>query len=180
MSKNDDLFSRFDALTEAQDAYMAKVRNEGEIIVKGVLNELFKRHPELTKLRWRQYTPHFNDGDPCHFGVRDIEIQIKKAPDAPVMCGWCSKEIKDRQAKHCSECGKKAPEFDDDGYSEDDWHYCSSYSEPKGFSKELNTDVALLGRKFSDIEDTLELTFGDNAEIIVTADNITVEEYDHD
>jgi len=29
----------------------------------------FEEHSEVTAIRWRQYTPSFNDGDPCEFTV---------------------------------------------------------------------------------------------------------------
>lgn len=30
-------------------------------------NELFDKHPELVSFSWTQYTPYFNDGEPCVF-----------------------------------------------------------------------------------------------------------------
>jgi len=38
---------------------------------------VFERHPEVLALRWTQYTPYFNDGDPCIFGVNDLSIKTK-------------------------------------------------------------------------------------------------------
>lgn len=31
--------------------------------------------PEVTALRWRQYTPYFNDGEPCVFSAGEPEIK---------------------------------------------------------------------------------------------------------
>lgn len=31
--------------------------------------ELFDKHPDLKQFSWEQYTPYFNDGDVCSFGV---------------------------------------------------------------------------------------------------------------
>lgn len=33
------------------------------------LKELFEKNPELGLIEWEQYTPYFNDGDTCTFGV---------------------------------------------------------------------------------------------------------------
>ena len=41
-----------------------------------VTAELFARYPLLGSFQWRQYTPYFNDGDTCEFGVRNDEIDI--------------------------------------------------------------------------------------------------------
>ena len=43
---------------------------------KAALSEEFKKvfdaHPDLKAIRWRQYTPYFNDGDPCTFRVGEV------------------------------------------------------------------------------------------------------------
>ncbi len=38
--------------------------------------ELFNVYPEVRAVRWTQYTPYFNDGDPCVFNVHDISLLI--------------------------------------------------------------------------------------------------------
>lgn len=35
---------------------------------------LFDANPEIKSVTWTQYTPYFNDGDSCEFGVNDIAI----------------------------------------------------------------------------------------------------------
>lgn len=32
--------------------------------------------PGVGKLAWKQYTPYFNDGDPCEFGVHGVAFQF--------------------------------------------------------------------------------------------------------
>lgn len=32
---------------------------------------LFEQFPEVTTVKWRQYTPYFNDGDECVFGIQN-------------------------------------------------------------------------------------------------------------
>lgn len=38
---------------------------------KEASEELFIKYPELESFSWRQYTPYFNDGEPCRFGVHN-------------------------------------------------------------------------------------------------------------
>lgn len=45
---------------------------EFEGTIKGVFTEVFNAHPELERISWTQYTPYFNDGDPCVFGVNGM------------------------------------------------------------------------------------------------------------
>lgn len=37
---------------------------------------LFELHPDVAAIRWRQYTPYFNDGEPCTFKVSDPEVLL--------------------------------------------------------------------------------------------------------
>lgn len=59
-------------LVEALDSFAAK-RAEMAEAAKGLIGpglQLFMReNPEVKAFGWTQYTPHFNDGDPCVFGV---------------------------------------------------------------------------------------------------------------
>lgn len=43
-----------------------------------LLKPVFEKYPTVEKVKWRQYTPYFNDGDECTFGTRmdydDLDI----------------------------------------------------------------------------------------------------------
>lgn len=57
-------------------AKMDALKTEEMKIARSVFDEMckavFVKHPELTSFSWTQYTPGFNDGDPCYFGVHDV------------------------------------------------------------------------------------------------------------
>ena len=36
--------------------------------------EFFEQHPEITEVKWSQYTPYFSDGDPCVFSANFYDI----------------------------------------------------------------------------------------------------------
>jgi len=38
--------------------------------------EIFKKFPDLKTFAWTQYTPYFNDGEPCYFSVNTYSIEI--------------------------------------------------------------------------------------------------------
>jgi len=46
-----------------------------QVLVRS-FNSVFVKHPILESVRWTQYTPYFNDGDVCEFGVYDIIVKI--------------------------------------------------------------------------------------------------------
>lgn len=58
-----------EALSKAREEAMAPAR-------KALLEDFkaaFERAPEVLAYRWTQYTPYFNDGEPCEFRVNDLE-----------------------------------------------------------------------------------------------------------
>ena len=59
--------------------------------LKGVFKEVFERHPNITKLTWTQYTPYFNDGEPCVFSVNDMTVfddTVDEDDDEGLYLGW--------------------------------------------------------------------------------------------
>lgn len=60
----------FEQITKAK-AEINKIKSELSEKIKtnfhGVAKELFDAYPELDSFGWRQYTPYFNDGEPCEF-----------------------------------------------------------------------------------------------------------------
>jgi hypothetical protein len=45
---------------------------EAQEIVKPCLQEFMTKHPSVKAIGWAQYTPYFNDGDPCTFSLRGL------------------------------------------------------------------------------------------------------------
>ena len=66
---------------KALDAHMSKI---GQASLKGLFAELFEKDEQIVSIRWTQYTPHFNDGDPCVFYVHDPEVKL----DGVETGGW--------------------------------------------------------------------------------------------
>jgi hypothetical protein len=63
---------------------MAEIKKQATVVLTQSLLDKFlkiqKKCPELKSVSWRQYTPYFNDGDTCYFGVyagSDVEINGK-------------------------------------------------------------------------------------------------------
>lgn len=76
----EQLQSVLDSFKAAKDA-MKKVREEASAIAKQAFKEgskaLFEQHPKLLAFGWRQYTPYFNDSDPCVFGVNEPAVLME-------------------------------------------------------------------------------------------------------
>jgi hypothetical protein len=52
-----------------------KIRDEGSRVIVEHARTLFENYPELSAIRWEQYTDYFNDGDQVSFSVHELEWQ---------------------------------------------------------------------------------------------------------
>lgn len=67
-----DVNALIDGIIAESKNYEERVKEEAKKIFAAV-TEAMKEHPNVG-LRWRQYTPYFNDGEECTFSVHDIEV----------------------------------------------------------------------------------------------------------
>lgn len=65
----------FNTLKKAQTELGKKLHEQGKLAFMEHLKEFFEANPRIEVVRWRQYTPGFNDGDACHFGYHGIDIK---------------------------------------------------------------------------------------------------------
>jgi len=63
-----------ESLSAEFKAQRQQFQKRGVEVLKAALGDLFTCYPELGAVRWRQYTPYFNDGDECVFGVHEVEF----------------------------------------------------------------------------------------------------------
>ncbi len=68
------MYESLTTLKTTIDDAQARVKAEGQAALKEAFGELFAANPSLKSVKWRQYTPYFNDGDPCEFGVHDFHV----------------------------------------------------------------------------------------------------------
>lgn len=136
---------------------------------KLVLNEIFKENPSLLAIEWTQFTPYFNDGDACIFGVQEVGFYIK-GPN------FDEKDLKKLSYNHYQDEDNLGDDLDKsviivDGYS-------------VKREENIEGDLAQTLHNFYEIlygmSDVLETTFGDHVHVIVKPKGVDVEEYDHD
>lgn len=146
-------------------------------LLQAVLNDT-----GIEEFGWRQYTPYFNDGEPCTFGVGDLWFLTPEDAD----------DEEDRK------------EREEDPYGWSDAHHVSG---SKGFGETISRWVYNEEGKGSYIdtpnpryskdrferchelaaaigsghyESALLAAFGDHAIVTINRDNIKVEFYDHE
>ncbi len=133
---------------------------------------------------WEQYTPYFNDGDVCEFGVH--APWIRTVDDAEEDDGY-DLEISDTHPTLGTK-GYKLVNLTEEEKAERRARYGSRYApddEWRSFSKRSkHPDLLELAKKLDvddpHFEDALYDAFGDHARVTVTKTGIQIDQYDHE
>lgn len=64
---------RLDELNKTMEAARKKIREEGQAAFRAACDDVFAQHPKLESFSWPQYSPFFNDGEPCEFSVHELD-----------------------------------------------------------------------------------------------------------
>jgi hypothetical protein len=171
-------------IAEMKKEYLKKVEEDGKQLVLAELKESFAKFPRLQAVRWTQYTPHFNDGDVCSFGVHEPEFKIS---DYEVYYPKYTRGYYDDIARKYVHSVRIEGEYEaepDKGERDDGFLYNYVPSEAKILNplttkeKDILNDLEAV---ITDNDDIMEIVFGDGYQITITRDCIvTKEEYDHD
>jgi hypothetical protein len=168
---NKDLKSHLKTI-EALRADLKKAEQNAAKHIMELLKSFMKDHPQIEGFRWQQYTPGFNDGDVCEFGIHGPYFKF-------------SEEIMERR----DEDGNEIEEYDQWVYGGllgdiDDKFFdekidIMNHKEMAPFKKAVK-DATKLFTHLSSMEIELQGLFGDGYEITVTSKGVEVESYDHD
>jgi hypothetical protein len=148
--------------------YEKKVQAAGKKAIKAVFKDLFDKFPEVHAVRWSQYTPYFNDGDACHFGLGEFWFGI-----------------------HQEQSHNLSPDEEfEDSEEEGEISYVSNFSKydyKTGVTsyasqrhKELEDALNSVETTCDSLQDVLEAVFGDHVKVTVTRRKIDIDDYDHD
>ena len=125
---------------------------------------IFEDHPKVKSFGWSQYTPYFNDGDPCTFSTNTDYIYING--DCVDDSEWINETIITNygtwnREKKVYEGRTEVPNLNYDS------ELAKANDEIKEFLRNFDNDFFMS-------------QFGDHAEITVTAEGVSVDEYEHD
>jgi len=135
-------------------------KEQKAVFVKKASTEFLKELKKLAKdaegleaIRWRQYTPYFNDGEACTFSVTDASFKLAGASE-------------------------DAGDYED-GF-QDSWSINYDKKTKHPATKQLEVINKLIND--SAMEEILLDLYGDHVEITfnVETGKVTVEEYEHD
>jgi hypothetical protein len=170
---NDKIQTRFDQLISDQAALQRKFQEQAQAMFKEITKEFFDKNPGITGVVWTQYTPYFNDGDTCEFGVN--EPTFTNAPvDEMSEVRWGEYEGETDGVWACENI-HSVLESDRDYYKETaDLIRAAGGVDPES----CRLMATAIGS--SDMENVMKAMFGDHVKVIATREGFDVDDYDHD
>lgn len=58
-----------------------QIKRIGKVSVGKLFTDFFTANPEVEAIRWTQYAPAFNDGDPCVFSIHEPMVRLSGEED---------------------------------------------------------------------------------------------------
>lgn len=161
---------------------------DSEKLFKMSCKEIFEKNPGFNSFAWTQYTPYWNDGDSCEFSAHTDYLYINDEEEESDLYNVEKdfKELKQKE-KTIKTLSKEIEELKKKG-KESGWEIEHAQNRIEKLNKLNLEDVEKRFNFLKDIadllenidQDTLETMFGDHAKVIVSADGIEVESYQHD
>lgn len=133
--------------------------------------------PGVIAVRWRQYTPYFNDGDPCVFSIYGAEVAVEGDKAETYYENDLGYEFETNQ------------QIFRDVYDLYDYDQPGYTYENRPLKKIAGVDTMQLQKALKKFEEVLESgthyvvlqqKFGDPAEVTANKDGFHVEFYEHD
>lgn len=155
-----DLQTAFDKLLNEQRELQKKFQETAQKLFMETTKEFFGLNPKVTGIVWTQYTPYFNDGDTCEFGVH--EPSFTNVPD-PENINWGEYEGDEETATD----GSEIVVYEGWGTFPDIFDKASCDS----FSRMIQS---------SEMEDVMKAMFGDHVKVTATREGFDVQDYEHD
>jgi hypothetical protein len=166
------LQSRFDTLIEEQRALKAKFQAEAQAMFKDTMKEFFDKNPGITALKWTQYTPYFNDGDECVFGVNDVYFTNAPADELENVTAWGEYEGEDETVWVVSNMRHVMTSK----------YYADEAAKILAAGGVDEDSCNLIDKMISssEMEDIMKEMFGDHVVVTATRDGFDVTDYEHD
>jgi len=166
-----DLQQISDELSQISTQINELQKNKKNLLTKFLeakANDIFKNHPYLASFSWKQYTPYFNDGDPCIFNVysENVYLSIKHSEG----------EVELDNSPIRYKGGAKSTFKEIEELRKD---YIITEAISQNILEQLSIDIQEFFKYLT--EDVSEELYGSDSEVLVTAEKIESTDYcDHD
>lgn len=161
------------AMRAEVDALRTQMREKAKQVVKEGTESIFEQYGDiLHSFGWTQYTPYFNDGDPCVFSMGELALIAKvdlegKDPDLAedLLRDWSY---------------EGSPAFSPYGFEKAS-KVTSTYGDGRKGDPRYDACLGACKQVYEALDNaTAEDIFGDHVRVVFTADGVEVEDYDHE
>ena len=142
----------------------------------------------IKAVTWHQYTPHFNDGEPCEFSVYDLSVTSSEE----VAKNWLDGEFYEDRLVEVTKA-----EYDDEYWAAKNSRYSyfpyeivdekyyrryeeGAYDYIPGSNHPDKIESCPIPVSNIEFEDALNWEFGDGTQVVVTPSLVVQFEYEHD
>ena len=156
-------------LKQTIETAKAEIKETGKKALDEAFQELLNKFPDVKGIAWHQYTPYFNDGDPCTFSIGERNLIFTKEffKKNELLTGYVNHSMV------IDECNED--ELDD---AKNDALVAVSVFDTK--NKEVKAANDMLNEIFSVDREIFEIAFGDHTVILATCEGYEIEDYEHD
>lgn len=183
MSKFATIADKISAKSDELQAAKEKFRAEMQETFKDINREFFEEFPMVQAITWNQFTPHFNDGDPCVFSMGDIHF-VTDGFDADELMDPYAYEDLSVYTGNLDEAIARyvgyAERAGNDDYRKEYEDRIAILTKQKEQYPNLGEAAGVFEKILYQNEDVLEHMFGDGVSVYLTKDRIITEDYDHD
>jgi hypothetical protein len=186
---SDSLKKKISKIQKQIEKLKNQISEDCQELFKLSYQEIFDNNPDFNSFSWTQYTPYFNDGDPCDFSAHTDYIRIDDDEEETSLYELENdlKELK-RKDKVIKNLQKEIEGLIEQGKKEDDWEIKHKKNRIDTLNSLNIEDVEKKYKFLNEIndlmqnmdQDVLETMFGDHAKVIVTREGAEVESYEHD
>lgn len=170
-------FSEITNTVDTMQSQMVKLEKEFREKMQNLFNEasksFFVEAPMIKAIVWNQYTPYFNDGEECVFGVNDVYF----------ITGNDHFDINNYDLSSLSWGDFDGEELEED--DEADFFVTSTWKDQhlatiEKYGQEAFNAVIAMNKIIYSNSDIMKAVFGDHSMIAILPDRTIVEEFDHD
>ena len=166
---NKELKARLDKVDKIRSD-LKKAEKTASKEIMDILKKMMTDNPLITGVMWQQYTPSFNDGEPCVFTINGpfikFDDKVSRAGD---------KDTEDDESEMAKGYLDSSYEIDDDFF--DNAADIFNFKEIKALKATVK-DVHKVHEHLEAMDACLQEMFGNGVQVFVTKDGVETEDYD--
>ena len=200
MWKITTMTSRLEEFKQRKAKFEHEIAKEGKSMLKEVFDNVFSSCPKLVAIRWKQFTPNYQDGDPCYFSMHGFGYHIAGLDaNKKVVKTYDNKSYSTHVFEPYEEDEDEEYDIDEDedaviekvlAKANPKEGFISSYALrnskmdplPEGFVPEnwddITKSINAFEKEVQDCSDIFKSAFGDDSKVTATREGFKVEHYD--